>query len=186
MLLCYSDVGDTKRWWRGCWWQVWPFVATTLKRCHINSVANIQKLSLKPLEPQDFALSWLIKLDNQKITCGLLVIFHLRFFKCCWIAFWRSSSFKNGLSSLQYNRTRCPDFFDSRPESPDRKMHLIFTLEDRKRRQTRDKLFVPNLSIPSDQRSLELILMILRKPKNIETKMKSRRHTETTTRHKKK
>ena len=110
MLLCYSDVGDTKRWWRGCWWQVWPFVATTLKRCHINSVANIQKLSPKPLEPQDFALSWLIKLDNQKITCGLLVIFHLRFFKCCWIAFWRSSSFKNGLSSLQYNRTRCPDF----------------------------------------------------------------------------
>ena len=47
-----------------------------------------------------------------------------------------------------------------RPESPDRKTHNAFwqlTLEDRKRRQTRDKLFVPNLSIPSEQRSLEII-----------------------------
>ena len=68
-----------------------------------------------------------------------------------------------------WNRTR-PEFLRSRPRIPDRKMHLIFTLEDRKRRQTRDKLFVPNLSIPSDQRSLELFLVILRKPKNIETK----------------
>ena len=48
-------------------------------------------------------------------------------------------------------------------------MPLIFTLEDLKRHQPRDKLFVPNLSIPSEQRSLELFLMILRKPKNIET-----------------
>ena len=68
-----------------------------------------------------------------------------------------------------WNRTR-PEFLRSRPRIPDRKMHLIFTLEDRKRRQTRDKLFVPNLSIPSDQRSLELFLVILRKPKNIEIK----------------
>ena len=68
-----------------------------------------------------------------------------------------------------WNRSR-PEFLRSRPGIHDRKMHLIFTLEDRKRRQTRDKLFVPNLSIPSDQRSLELFLVILRKPKNIENK----------------
>ena len=68
-----------------------------------------------------------------------------------------------------WNRTR-PEFLRSRPGIPDGKMHLIFTLEDLQRRQTRDKLFVPNLSIPSDQRSLELLLMILRKPKNIENK----------------
>ena len=70
---------------------------------------------------------------------------------------------------MQHNRTRCPEFWPSRTGSPDRKMHLIFTLEDLKRHQPRDKLFVPNLSIPSEQRSLELFLMILRKPKNIET-----------------